>query len=151
MPTKREPRQKVTFALLAPEAQQVSLLGDFSGWEQQPVSMKKLKDGRWQATLALAEGKYEYRYLVDGRGATTLTARRALPTRSVRKTACASFPEASLGKPGRELARRRRGERPAGAYALQQHGMGIIESAVERVRCEVAEVFLVQFPQRTDQ
>jgi 1,4-alpha-glucan branching enzyme len=66
MPTKREPRQKVTFALLAPEAQQVSLLGDFSGWEQQPVSMKKLKDGRWQATLALAEGKYEYRYLVDG-------------------------------------------------------------------------------------
>jgi 1,4-alpha-glucan branching enzyme len=66
MSTKKLPKQKVTFALLAPEAQQVALLGDFGEWEQHPVSMKRLKDGRWQATLALAEGKYEYRYLVDG-------------------------------------------------------------------------------------
>jgi 1,4-alpha-glucan branching enzyme len=66
MSTKKLPKQKVTFALLAPEAQRVILLGDFSGWERQPVNMKRLKDGRWEATLSLAEGKYEYRYLVDG-------------------------------------------------------------------------------------
>jgi len=31
-----------------------------------PVDLRKLKNGEWKATLPLAEGKHEYRYLVDG-------------------------------------------------------------------------------------
>lgn len=67
MSTTKLPKQKVTFSILAPEARSVKLVGDFSGWEENPVDLKKLKSGQWKATLPLAEGRYEYRYLVDGR------------------------------------------------------------------------------------
>lgn len=66
MSMKKISKQKITFSLNAPEAREVQLLGDFSGWEQNPIDLKKLRDGRWKATLSLAEGKYEYRYRVDG-------------------------------------------------------------------------------------
>ena len=66
MPTKKLPKQKVTFSILAPEAQSVKLLGDFSDWEQRPVDLRKLRSGQWKATLSLTEGRHEYRYLVDG-------------------------------------------------------------------------------------
>jgi len=66
MPTKKIPKQKVTFSIVAPEARSVKLAGDFSGWENRPIELKKLKTGQWEATLTLPVGKYEYRYLVDG-------------------------------------------------------------------------------------
>ena len=66
MATKRSATQKVTFSILAPAARNVQLVGDFSGWEKRPVELKKLKNGEWKATLPLPEGKYEYRYIVDG-------------------------------------------------------------------------------------
>ena len=66
MSMKKLPKQKVTFSLVAPDARSVKVVGDFSGWEQKPVELKKLKNGQWRATLSLTEGKHEYRYLVDG-------------------------------------------------------------------------------------
>ncbi len=65
MSTKKLP-QKVTFSIMAPEARTVKLVGDFSGWKENPVDLKKLKNGQWTATLSLEEGKHEYLYLVDG-------------------------------------------------------------------------------------
>lgn len=59
-------RQKVTFTYLAPEANSVLLAGDFTGWQQAPVSMKKDKSGAWKKTVNLTPGRYEYRLLVDG-------------------------------------------------------------------------------------
>ena len=59
-------KQKVTFSYVAPEAQSVLLAGDFTGWQQAPVTLKKDKTGAWKKTLSLAPGKYEYRLLVDG-------------------------------------------------------------------------------------
>ena len=44
----------------------VSLAGNFTNWDQAPVSLRKSKDGLWQTTLSLAPGNYEYRLLVDG-------------------------------------------------------------------------------------
>lgn len=66
MSTKKLSKQKVTFSIVAPEARTVKLVGDFSDWEHSPVELKKLKGGQWSATLALSEGRHEYRYLVDG-------------------------------------------------------------------------------------
>jgi 1,4-alpha-glucan branching enzyme len=66
MSTKTLPKQKVTFSVLAPEAQSVKLVGDFSDWELNPVELRRLKDGEWKTTLSLVEGTHEYRYLVDG-------------------------------------------------------------------------------------
>ena len=66
MPAARSIKHKVTFSFAAPQARDVQLVGDFSGWEQNPVTMKKLKSGNWKATVSLEEGTHEYRYVVDG-------------------------------------------------------------------------------------
>jgi len=59
-------KQKVTFSYRAPAAETVLLAGDFTGWNQAPVSLKKDKKGVWKKTISLAPGRYEYRLLVDG-------------------------------------------------------------------------------------
>jgi 1,4-alpha-glucan branching enzyme len=59
-------KQKVTFSYNAPDAQTVSVAGDFTSWDQAPVSLKKDKSGRWKKTVSLATGRYEYRLIVDG-------------------------------------------------------------------------------------
>ena len=56
----------VTFSIFAPEAASVQLAGDFTRWENEPVSLRREKSGVWKATLPLAPGRYEYRLLVDG-------------------------------------------------------------------------------------
>jgi len=63
----KNPKQKVTFSYVAPEAQSVVLAGDFTGWEQAPLSFKKNKSGVWKKTVSLPPGHYEYRLLVDGK------------------------------------------------------------------------------------
>ena len=72
-PKKTEPREvkqikeaKETFAIYAPEAQSVELVGNFTDWEQNPISLKKSKDGTWKAAVSLGAGTYEYRFKVDG-------------------------------------------------------------------------------------
>lgn len=54
------------FTLPAPDAANVALAGDFTSWELNPKPMKKGKDGQWAATLNLAPGRYEYKFIVDG-------------------------------------------------------------------------------------
>jgi 1,4-alpha-glucan branching enzyme len=64
--TKRIRKQKVTFAYAAPDAKSVQVLGDFTGWQQAPISLRKLKSGVWTKSVSLAPGQYAYRLLVDG-------------------------------------------------------------------------------------
>jgi len=59
-------KQKVTFSYAAPQAQSVMLAGDFTGWQEAPLELKKDKAGVWKKTIALPPGRYEYRLLVDG-------------------------------------------------------------------------------------
>ena len=59
-------KKKVTFSYRAPEAQSVSVAGDFTGWQEAPLGMKKDKTGVWKAVVPLPPGRYEYRLLVDG-------------------------------------------------------------------------------------
>ncbi len=63
---KQTTKKKVTFTYLAPDAQSVLLAGDFTGWDQAPLAMKKDKTGLWKKVVSLSAGKYEYRLLVDG-------------------------------------------------------------------------------------
>jgi 5'-AMP-activated protein kinase regulatory beta subunit len=58
--------RKVEFLLYAPQAQAVSLLGDFNQWDCEKSPMKKGKAGEWKKVLMLAPGNYEYKYQVDG-------------------------------------------------------------------------------------
>lgn len=60
---------KVTFRLekaAAPEAANVSLVGDFNDWNVYATPMKRLKDGAFKVDVTLEPGRsYEYRYLID--------------------------------------------------------------------------------------
>ncbi|MCD6320789.1 glycogen-binding domain-containing protein [Candidatus Bipolaricaulota bacterium] len=58
-------KEGTVFALVAPEAHSVAVLGDFSGW--QPIALSDPDgDGVWTLVLKLPPGRYEYAYLVDG-------------------------------------------------------------------------------------
>lgn len=59
-------KQKVTFSYIAPDAHSVQVAGDFTGWQQSPLNLKKFKGGVWKKTVSLAPGRYAYRLLVDG-------------------------------------------------------------------------------------
>jgi len=56
----------VTFKLLEPDAKQVALAGDFNGWATDATPMKRQADGNWETTVALAPGRYQYKFIVDG-------------------------------------------------------------------------------------
>lgn len=63
---KKEKAKKVNFSLLAPQAESVSIAGDFNDWNPTSHPMKKDKKGVWKASLKLAPGTYQYRFFVDG-------------------------------------------------------------------------------------
>jgi hypothetical protein len=56
----------VRFALHKPDAKGVSLCGEFNGWSPNATSMKRHNDGHWETTVALAPGRYQYKFLADG-------------------------------------------------------------------------------------
>lgn len=66
---KSRPVCKVTFSLpkeAAPEADKVTLVGDFSNWNKGSNLMKLNKSGKFTTTVELEKGKdYRFRYLVD--------------------------------------------------------------------------------------
>ena len=66
MARKADISRKQTFRLAAPEASRVLLVGDFTQWQDQAISMKKGKDGIWTAKVELPAGTHTYRFIVDG-------------------------------------------------------------------------------------
>ena len=58
--------RKQTFAFTAPDALSVQLVGDFTHWEERPISLEKGAEGVWRTTVELAPGTYHYRFMVDG-------------------------------------------------------------------------------------
>ncbi|GAB1421398.1 hypothetical protein MASR2M15_15610 [Anaerolineales bacterium] len=58
---------KVTFYTPAAiEAETVTLVGDFNGWDEDATPMEPLKDGRFKVQLDLEAGReYQFRYLVN--------------------------------------------------------------------------------------
>ena len=72
--TKEYPQGKnvcrVTFRyprIAAPDAKNVSVVGDFNDWNAYAHSMRKLTNGDFTTTLKLRPGReYEFQYLIDG-------------------------------------------------------------------------------------
>ena len=56
----------VTFALNAPNANRVMLAGTFNNWHGEKTLLRKGKTG-WETTMLLKPGKYEYKFVVDGK------------------------------------------------------------------------------------
>ena len=64
---KSKPVCKVTFELADIDANTVSVVGDFNEWKADATPLKKLKSGKFKATVDLEKDKsYEFRYIVDG-------------------------------------------------------------------------------------
>lgn len=57
----------VRFELLAPKAREVFLAGSFNNWDPQGTPMLQVNRVRWVKELFLPRGRYEYRFLVDGK------------------------------------------------------------------------------------
>ncbi len=54
------------FTITAPDAQAVFLVGEFNDWRGDDLPMRRFKGGVFKKKLKLAQGRYEYRFLVDG-------------------------------------------------------------------------------------
>ena len=65
-----EPRagtQAHIFSLHAPWASEVYLAGEMNDWHADDLPMTKDNDGTWHLTLHLEPGRWQYKYVVDGR------------------------------------------------------------------------------------
>ena len=59
-------KTKQVFSFKAPGASSVLLVGDFTGWMNSPIPLRKQADGVWQAIASLLPGTHYYRFVVDG-------------------------------------------------------------------------------------
>ena len=62
-----------------PAAIDVCVAGTFNNWEPQATPLVPLGDGRWGKEITLPEGRYEYRFVVDGSWITDPNARETAP------------------------------------------------------------------------
>jgi serine/threonine protein kinase len=67
-PTKPAVRMyNVEFTINAPNAHIVSLAGEFNKWSPTASPMRKRPSGEWATTMQLPAGRYEYKFIVDGK------------------------------------------------------------------------------------
>jgi 1,4-alpha-glucan branching enzyme len=59
-------KKKQMFSYHAPTAMTVQLVGDFTHWQERPISLRKESDGIWRAALDLEPGSHTYWFIVDG-------------------------------------------------------------------------------------
>lgn len=59
--------READFAINAPSAKEVYLVGDFNHWKINDDSrLSRHDDGKWEKRVALPPGKYRYKFVVDG-------------------------------------------------------------------------------------
>jgi 1,4-alpha-glucan branching enzyme len=57
----------VRLEIYQPDAIDVCVAGSFNQWQPQATPMVPLGEGKWAKELTLPDGRYEYRFVVDGR------------------------------------------------------------------------------------
>ena len=70
----------VAFALSAPRAASVAVVGDFNDWNPAATPLSRSRNGTWEARVRLRPGQYNYAFVIDG---TTFVADPRAPTVSV--------------------------------------------------------------------
>ncbi len=58
--------RRVPVVVLAPQARDVRVTGDFCGWSAEGLRLRRGSDDRWGIVLRLLPGEYEYRLIIDG-------------------------------------------------------------------------------------
>ena len=57
---------EITLTVKAPEAKEVYLAGEFNNWKLDENSKMEQTNGYWNKCLNLKDGKYRYRFVIDG-------------------------------------------------------------------------------------
>jgi 1,4-alpha-glucan branching enzyme len=65
-PTEHPSKDRTEFLVYAPEAKTVSVAGTFNDWRIDANPLTREEDGTWRTSLALAPGRYEYKFVIDG-------------------------------------------------------------------------------------
>ncbi len=82
-PTER-PNQKPidfvlkSFVLQLPQAVSVAVAGTFNDWDPRRTPLKRDPIAGWKTAIWLPKGRYEYRFVVDGRWLTDPKAKEAV-------------------------------------------------------------------------
>lgn len=64
---KTKPVCKVTFSVVAKEASQASVVGDFNNWNVSKGILSKLKNGTFKGVFDInKDASYEFKYVIDG-------------------------------------------------------------------------------------
>lgn len=64
---KTKPVCKVTFSVVAKEASQASVVGDFNNWSLEDGALNKLKNGTFKGVFDVnKDAAYEFKYVIDG-------------------------------------------------------------------------------------
>lgn len=72
-------KRPVFVKLNHPNARTVTVAGTFNGWHPELTPLRRVRQDEWVAELALAEGVYEYRFVVDGQWVDDPDARQFVP------------------------------------------------------------------------
>jgi hypothetical protein len=62
----RNPKSPV-LSISAPEAHDVYVAGTFNNWNPRSHPLRRTRRGRWESTLDVLPGRYEYKFVIDGR------------------------------------------------------------------------------------
>ena len=65
-PTEQSSEHGTEFTVYAPDAKTVSVAGAFNDWRIDANPLTSEEDGTWKTSLALAPGRYEYKFIIDG-------------------------------------------------------------------------------------
>lgn len=58
----------VLFSVIEPDAKSVHIVGDFNNWSKiSDLLYDREGKGLWQITIPLQPGRYEYKFLIDGK------------------------------------------------------------------------------------
>ncbi len=59
--------KRIDLTLNMPQARSAAVAGSFNNWDLHQTPMRKDSGNGWKATLSLPPGRYEYRFVVDGK------------------------------------------------------------------------------------
>lgn len=65
--TESQETKPVELMVSAPDAQSVSVAGTFNNWQIDATPLNRDADGTWRLSLSLPPGRYEYKFVIDGR------------------------------------------------------------------------------------
>jgi len=74
--SKQPIKVQIEFRLSAREAMTVAIAGSFNNWNPKKTPLRKSGD-IWQTKLELPRGRYEYRFVVDGKWVSDPTAKES--------------------------------------------------------------------------